>query len=423
VRAAAQTDTELVMSERELDVILWGATGFTGRLVAEYLVERSGAGQLAWALAGRNLAKLEALRDDLARLDPSAAELPIVTGDSADRASLDALAARARVVCTTVGPYATYGSELVAACISQGAHYCDLTGETQWIRRMIDAHHDEAVEAGTRIVNCCGFDSIPSDLGTQLLQARAVEHDGEPCDAITLHVITAKGGASGGSIASVMNVLREAKDPEVRRILGHAYALNPEGEREGPDRGDQMGVRRDKATGAWTGPFIMAAINARIVRRSNALLGYPYGRDFRYAEVTRAGRGIGGMLRATGLAAGLGGMVGLAAFGPMRALLQKTVLPAPGQGPSREQIEGGHFEVELVGTRDGRRVGTVTVRGNRDPGYGATACMLAESALCLSLDEASLDSPGGVLTPAVAMGGRLRDRLNREGVTFQYEPA
>ena len=263
---------------RPHDLVLWGATGFTGEIVAEYLVRWAAAHPdvgLRWALAGRNQAKLEQVRSRLVSIDPTAAELPLITGDSHDRASLDAIARDASVVCTTVGPYAQYGAELVAACVEHGTDYCDLTGENHFIRRMIDAHQTAAEASGARIVNCCGFDSIPSDLGTLVLQDAAEKRHGRPCDRVTLYVDRVKGGMSGGTIASMKNLMEEAeKDPEVRRIFGHPYALNPEGEREGPDGSDARGVGRSP-DGRWTAPFVMAAINTRIVRRSNALLGYP----------------------------------------------------------------------------------------------------------------------------------------------------
>jgi short subunit dehydrogenase-like uncharacterized protein len=402
--------------DRPYDVIVWGATGFTGRLVAEYLAERYGDGSLRWAMAGRSLEKLEAVRAEVAERAPAAAHVDLVVGDSHDRPSLDALAAQTKVVCTTVGPYAQYGSELVAACVEGGTDYCDLTGEVQWVRRMVDWHHAEAEKKGVRIVHCAGFDSIPSDLGTLVAQDTALERTGAPCDRVALYVRATKGRASGGTIASMMGVLREAKVPEVRRVLADPYSLNPEGERHGPDGRDAMGLSYDRAIGAWTGPFLMASVNTRVVRRSHALMGFPWGRDFRYSERTRIGTGLGGLVKGVGMMGGLGAFgLGLT-LPPARWLLAKTILPAPGEGPSRDVVDSGYFVLQLLGYQgdDGRSepVVEVQVRGNRDPGYGSTAVMLAESALCLALQREDLGTPGGVLTPATAMGMTLVERLN-----------
>lgn len=408
-------------STRSYDVVLWGATGFAGRLVAEYLAQH--AGELRWAIAGRTRAKLESLRDDLAGIDPALAELPILVGDSFDRASLDAICEQTRVVCTTVGPYAKYGSQLVASCVAQGTDYCDLTGEPQWIRQMIDAHHDQARDTGARIVHCCGFDSIPSDLGTLMLQDFAQREFGAACQQIKFYVKSASGGFSGGTVASMSNLMEEAaRDRDILKIVGHPYSLNPAGERHGPDGSLQQGPRYDEDIQAWTGPFVMASINEKIVRRTNALLDFPYGRDFRYGESTRFGKGAKGALLAGGFSAGMGAFTGLMALGPTRKLLERFALPDPGEGPSRDQIDGGHFNIELVGhgrAPDGptfRLVGHVGA--DKDPGYGATAIMLAQSAICLAVDAIDDRPTGGVLTPASAMGMTLVERLRDAGMTF-----
>ena len=408
-------------SEREFDVVLFGATGFTGRLVAEYLCEFH-RGDARWAMAGRNLAKLKEVQAEIASRYPEVAEIPLLVADSHDASSLRALAARTKVVCTTVGPYAKYGNELVAACVAEGTDYCDLTGEVQWIRRMVDAHHDEAVRTGARIVHCCGFDSVPSDLGQWLLQTTSMERHGAPATHVRLYVRKAKGGFSGGTVASMMNLMEEARDPAVRRILGNPYSLLPEGERKGPHRGDPNGVGWSAEVQGWTGPFVMASVNSRVVRRSNALLGFPWTRELNYAEMTRTGKGVGGFLSAAALAGGLGAFVAAAAVPPVRKLMQKTILPAPGQGPTAEAIANGFFEIELVGRTEGGAETRVRVKGHRDPGYGATACMLAESALCLAQD-APAGLQGGVLTPASALSSALMQRLNQTLVQFEAQPA
>jgi short subunit dehydrogenase-like uncharacterized protein len=410
---------------RGTDIVLWGATGFTGALVAEYLAAKLADSGLRLALGGRSLDKLERLRRQLAERWPAASDLPIVVADSRDQAAMAAMAADTEVVCTTVGPYAKYGHELVAACAEQGTDYCDLTGEVQFIRAMIDKHHDQAEASGARIVHCCGFDSIPSDLGTLMLHHANIERSAQ-LDEVKLVVGASRGGFSGGTVASLLNVVEEAsRDRSVRRIVGHPYALNPDGERHGPDGPDQQGPRYDPELGRWTGPFVMAAINTRVVRRTNALMGWPYGRDFRYSEVTGFGPGLNGRVRATMMTGGLGAFVAAVGWTPTRTLLQKVVLPSPGEGPDREAREAGFFKLKLHArgtTADGDALRlTGRVEGHNDPGYGETAKMLGESALCLALDCGELDSPGGILTPASAMGLRLLGRLRKAGMVFEVE--
>ena len=407
--------------EREFDIILFGATGFAGALVAEYYAGLENPPR--WAMAGRNMEKLEKLREDLSKDFPAIAEVDLVVANSSDKASLEAMAARTRVVCSTVGPYTKYGTALVEACIANGTHYCDLTGEAQWVRAMIDAHHESAREAGVRIVTCCGFDSIPSDLGTLMLQDHALETHGRPCSQVKFFVAKMRGGFSGGTVASMLELLTQAsQDRSILKVLGHPYSLNPEGERKGPDGSDQRWIRYDEDARAWTAPFLMAAINTKIVRRSNALLDYKYGKEFRYSEVTRTASGPSGMFAAVMMALGLGGFTMALMQEQTRALLEKFVLPAPGEGPSREMIDTGFFEIRLVGHVEGRTEPVRgKVRGERDPGYGATATMLGESAICLALDQERLESEGGLLTPASAMGMVLVERLRDAGMTFEVK--
>ncbi len=398
----------------EFDLVLWGATGFTGRLVAEYLLERYGAdGDLRWAMGGRDHKKLEEVRSELGA---GAEAVPLVLGDARDEASLESLVRRAAVVCSTVGPYAVYGSELVAACARHGTHYCDLTGELQWMRRMIDAHQAEALASGARIVHACGFDSIPSDLGCLFVQQEMQRRYGAAAREVRLGVRSMRGSFSGGTVASLLNVLEETgRDRTVARVLADPYALNPEGERNGPDGPDQRGIAFDAVFDAWTAPFVMAAVNTRVVRRTNALLDFSWGRDFRYSEAMLMGSGMSGWLGAAGLTAGLGGFLAAASLGPARRLLQKRFLPKPGEGPSREARERGGFDLEIVGTQPERADAIVRgrVQAQRDPGYGATARMLGEAAVCLAKDEDRLVAHGGFWTPASAMGNALIERLQR----------
>ena len=409
---------------KRFDVVLWGATGFTGALVAEYLATHHRGGPLRWAIAGRSKAKLNRVREALCAVDPAASSLPVLIGDSDDRASLDAIAGDARVVISTVGPYTLYGSNLVAACVDAGTDYCDLTGETQFVRKMIDAHHTRAEASGARIVHCCGFDSIPSDLGTFMVETAMRERHGRPARVVRCLQASNGFAVSGGTVASMLESAREATtDRDVRRVLADPYSLVPGGERS-RDQRDQLGVRWDPDFDQWSGPFALATTNSRVVMRSNALLGYAYGRDFRYGEAMSAGKGARGWLQATGMAVGTVAFFTAAAIPPTRWLLEKTVLPAPGDGPSKEARERGRFTTRFVAIADGdgERPGTTrlfgAVHGMQDPGYGETAKMLSEAALCLALDE-RVPKRGGILTPAACMGGPLIERLRAAGMKLE----
>ena len=413
-------------SSRDIDLVLWGATGFVGRLAAEYLAEHYPPSDVRWALAGRNRRKLETLREELGQSFGLSGEVPIWVGDAMDRESLDPIAERAEVVCTTVGPYDRYGTKLVDACVAHGTDYCDLTGEVQWIREIVDRYHEAARDTGARIVHCCGFDSIPSDLGTLMIQEYARDEMKTTCDRVQLVVGGASGGFSGGTLASLSDTLEQAgEDARVRSVLTDPYALNPPDMREGPDEGAQQSARFDDDLGLWTAPFVMATINEKIVRRSNALMDRRYGRDFRYGESMQMGSGLTGAISAYGTALGTGAFTGAMAIGPLRRLLQSLVLPDPGEGPSRESIESGYFKILLHGwgeTGDGETFELRgTVSADRDPGYGATSTMLGEAGLCLASNEADSVAPGGVLTPASGMGMPLVERLREAGLTFEID--
>ncbi len=418
--AARSFDGEIAVTKkhpgREFDVVVFGATGFTGRLVAEYLARRYGfAGDLRWAIAGRNATKLETIRDGLG---VDARTLTLIEADSFDRAALASVAARTRVVLTTVGPYALYGSDLVASCVEAGTHYCDLAGEVQWIRRMIDQHHDTAQQTGARIVHCCGFDSVPMDIGAWFLQHEAHQRFGQYCSSIRLLVKATKGAASGGTVASMLNILEESrKDREVAKILVAPYALNPPGDRDGPDRRDQLGAVYDADAESWTAPFVMAAVNTKVVRRSHALAGYPWGRDFRYREAILTGDGMQGRVKATAVAAALGAFMAAGSVSPTRKLL-RLVVPKPGDGPDAKQREEGFFNLMQIGELPDGGIIRTRITGDQDPGYGSTSKMLGECAVCLAKDP--LDSIGGVLTPAAAMAAPLHARLTANaGLTFE----
>ena len=394
---------------REFDVVLFGATGYTGQLVADHLAAHGGGARLA--LAGRNRERLQHVSSEIR------SSLPLLVGDSQDPAFVTQLAQRAKVVCSTVGPYSLYGERLVAACVDQGTSYCDLTGEVNFVRHMIDRYEERARQSGARIVHSCGFDSIPSDLGTFYLQEQARARWGAPCEEVRARVTKMRGGSSGGTIASGLEVMKATQnDAELRKLLLSPYSLNPAGQQTGPDEPDRYLPRQDPDFG-WVAPFIMAACNTRIVRRTNAVLGYPYGHNFRYDEAIATGRGAKGFAAASGISAGTLGMVVCMTVPPLRKVSQRY-LPKPGQGPTREQRETGFFVYELVGTHGQEQI-RVRVSADRDPGYGATSKMLGQAALCLALDADRLPVQGGSWTPASAMGATLIDRLNKVGVRFE----
>lgn len=407
------------MSEREFDVVLMGATGFTGRLVAEHLVRRHGVGgRFKWALAGRSREKLEKIRIELGE---TAAGLPLIVADSHDRESLEEMVRQTRVVCTTVGPYALHGSELVAACAANGTDYCDLSGEVPWMRRMLDEHAEAAEKSGARIVHCCGFDSIPSDMGVWFLQRQARERFGKPLGRVRMRVKAARGGLSGGTYASMLNIVEEARrDKEVARVLKNPYALCPPDAREGERQPYVSSAKHDPVFDVWTAPFVMAAINTRVVLKANAVSGFAYGRDFRYDEAVMTGRGFSGRMKATTVSLGMGAFALGAALGPTRSLLKKLVLPKPGEGPSAEQREAGFFKIVIDGRNGDEQALRVSVSGDRDPGYGSTSKMLGETAFTLATDLPADACPGGMWTPSTALGEKLLERLQQHaGLKFE----
>ncbi|MEM1249933.1 MAG: saccharopine dehydrogenase NADP-binding domain-containing protein [Acidobacteriota bacterium] len=398
--------------KREFDLVLWGASGFTGALVAEVLQRRCHEEGVRWALGGRNEKKLSAVRERI-----GAPDLPLILGDGEDAESLAAMAGSTRVVCTTVGPYAKYGSKLVEACVEAGTDYCDLTGEVHWIRQMIDAHETTARETGARIVPTCGFDSIPSDIGVFAVQGEMRRRYDVLSPFVRCGVADFKGGLSGGTLASMLNMMETAgKDRSVRRLMADPYALDPEGTPEGKDSRDQAGPRYDGALGEWTAPFVMAAINTRVVRRSKVLL--EYGDDFRYEESMLMGSGPFGAARAASVSAGMGAGVGALAVPPLRWMAMFW-LPEPGEGPTPEQQRNGFWELRFHadGPEDVPSL-DAKLTGDRDPGYGSTSKMLAESALSLAVDSPIVE--GGFWTPASGLGQQLLDRLTgHAGLAFE----
>jgi short subunit dehydrogenase-like uncharacterized protein len=402
---------------RALDIVLFGATGFTGRLVAHHL---AGSGvTLRWAIAGRAAGKLAALAAELRLAHPAQAAPDIMVADAAIRADMDRLAGQARVVCTTAGPFARYGSPLVAACAASGTDYCDITGEVHWVREMIDAHHDQALASGARLVHFCGFDSIPSDLGTWALQQEMLARFGVPAAEVTAYYGEMKGTFSGGTFASLLGFVDAAKaDRTLARRMAAPYALNPDPEYRGPDRRDVRSIRYDRKMGVFTAPFVMAATNARAVRRGHALAGFPWGHDFHYTELASTPGSASGLARAVATTGGLAAVVGMAASRRLRPLLERK-MPKPGEGPSQAEREAGYYKVRLVGHTGAHRLMYV-VADRADPGYGSTCKMLGQSALCLAFDTpAPAALRAGSLTPSVAMGAALLRRLRAVGMTFE----
>ena len=401
---------------RAYDLVLFGASGFVGRLTAAYLAEHAPVGTRL-ALAGRSLDRLAAVRSELGQ---RAAGWELHEADAADAGRLTALAEQTRAVVTTVGPYAKYGHALVAACAAAGTHYADLAGEVLFVRDCIDQQHDTARASGARLVNACGFDSVPSDLAVLATAERAAADGAGQLSDTTLLVVAIRGGLSGGTIDSLRNQVDVVRaDASLRRLVADPYTLSPDREAEPdlPADSDDTPVL-GRENGRWIGPFVMAPFNTRVVRRSNALQDWAYGRQFRYREAMSFGSSPFGPVLAVGTGARILALGGGLAFGPTRRVLDR-LLPAPGKGPSRQARDRGHFRLEVTATSTtGARYRT-TVAAQGDPGYAATAVMLGESGLCLALDP--LSSGGGVLTPATAMGGSLTDRLRAAGFTLTTE--
>ena len=386
--------------DREFDIIVYGSTGYTGRLVAEHLLKVYGAaGDLKWAMAGRNRAKLEEVRAQIG----APVSLPLVIADSDDPASLTAMARRAKAIITTAGPYQLYGSGLVAACAAEGTDYVDLTGESNWIHDML-AHEPAAKASGARIVFSCGFDSIPFDVGVLFLQNAAKAKFGAAAPRVRGRVRGMRGSASGGTLASGMATMAAIqKNPAVLAVMMNPFALTPGF--TGPEQPDGNTPYEDTVTGSWVAPFMMAGINTKAVHRANFLLGHPWGADFKYDEMTMTDGppSAGG----TGPTFEMGGGAGA---------------PKPGEGPSKAERDAGFYDILFVGeAADGATI-RASVKGDMDPGYGSTSRILGESAVCLVRDVSREQTPGGLWTAASAMGEPLIKRLEKNaGVTFQVE--
>jgi short subunit dehydrogenase-like uncharacterized protein len=416
----------MTAAQRELDVVLYGATGFVGKLTAEYLAKAGGTARIG--LAGRSTERLLKVRESLGE---AARGWPLIAADAASPSSLNDMAARAQVVVTTVGPYTKYGLPLVAACAAAGTDYADLTGETMFVRESIDTYHKQAVDTGARIVHACGFDSVPSDLTVYALYKRVLDDGSGQLGETNFVVRGFAGGVSGGTVASMMEVMATASaDPEARRLMNDPYTLTTDRAGE-PDFGHQSDTPwrrgRDIAPelgGVWTGAFAMGAPNARIVRRSNALLGWAYGPRFRYAENMSVGSSVAAPVAAAMGTAANAAILGLGSryFNKLPRGVLERIAPKPGTGPSERARENGHYRVETYTTTTSGARYRATMAQRGDPGYKATSVLLGECGLALALDRDRLSDLRGVLTPAAAMGDALLARLPAAGVTLNTVP-
>jgi short subunit dehydrogenase-like uncharacterized protein len=379
---------------KQFDVVIYGATGYTGKLVAEYMAQNYLESDIKWAIAGRSEEKLAAVKAELNI--PSVAH---IIADASAPDSIASLVANTKCVLSTVGPYTFYGEPLVAACVEAGTDYVDLCGEPLWMAKMIQQYGEKAKQSSARIVHSCGFDSIPFDLGVQYLQEEAIKKNGAPFARVRGRMFEMNGGASGGTLASgAASEAQIAKDPSLFQAMINPF-LTCEGY-QGPAQPD--GSQAVEENGVWAAPFFMAVINTKAVHRSNMLLDFPYGKNFVYDEMIQIGPGDECKAIAEGIAKD-----------PMGAMGPADELPKPGEGPTKEQREAGSFVYQAIG--DNLKV---EVSADRDPGYGATCKMIAESAICL-VKEAS-DTPGGIHTTASAMGKLLRERLvNTNGIGFK----
>ncbi len=388
------------MTDKNFDIIVYGASGFTGRLVAEYMQQQYGR-SVNWAMAGRSAEKLKAVRAEMGISE----ETPLVVADADDAASLTAMVESTKVLLTTVGPYQLYGSALVAACAAHGTDYVDLSGEPGWMHEMINAHDAAAKASGARIVHSCGFDSIPFDLGVYFLQQAAKQRFGQTCNQVHGRVRAMNGEFSGGTAASLGATMAAlSKDPSLLAVLANPFSLA--NGHQGPEQPADNAPYEDAATGMWVAPFIMAAINTKNVHRSNALLDHAYGKDFKYDEMMVCGAGDEGKAMAE-MVAGTNPLAG-------------DDVPQPGEGPDKASREAGHYDNLFIGiTADDQRIEAAS-GGDMDPGYGSTSKMIAESAMCLLHDCDGVN--GGIYTPAPAMGDKLIKRLvDNAGLYFRLE--
>ncbi len=416
--------------KRAYTVVLYGATSFVGQITAHYLAQflteqkpnEDASHSVTWAIAGRDEDKLKKLQDEIVSKQGNKADkVAIIIANSNDEASLDAMTKQTQVLISTVGPYLKYGEPLIKSCAQNGTDYVDLTGEAIFIKDMLDKYQDTAKQSGARIVNSCGFDSIPSDLGVYFTQQQAQDKFNQACETIHMRVKAAKGGVSGGTIASMGTIFEEVGEDKARRKqVANPYLLNDDTDAPTTRQKNISKPEYDDDHKRWLAPFVMAVINTRIVHRTNQLLSYEYGREFKYDEAMWMQDGVKGKLMSYGLSAGLLGFASAMMFKPSRELLSKHVLPKSGSGPSKSEQENGFFDIRFFGTTTKQDTISTKVTGNRDPGYGSTSRMLAQSALCLAQDVSQDAVAGGFWTPATAMGDKLIQRLEEHaGLSFE----
>ncbi|MGM8898042.1 MULTISPECIES: saccharopine dehydrogenase family protein [unclassified Psychrobacter] len=426
-------NNDMDTQQRTYAVVLYGATSFVGQITAHYLAQfladtskqsDADSQSVTWAIAGRDQEKLEKLQSELSSVQQNGdtkAKIDIIVANSNDDASLDKMTEQTQVIISTVGPYLKYGEPLIKSCTKNGTDYVDLTGEAIFIKDMMDKYQDAAKQSGARIVNSCGFDSIPSDLGVYYTQQKAEKQFNEACTVINMRVKAAKGGLSGGTVASMATIFEEVgQDKGRRKQVANPYLLNDDKDAPSVRQENVSRPEYDEQQERWLAPFVMASINTRIVHRSNQLLGYEYGRDFKYDEAMWMKDGVKGKLMSYGMSVGLLGFATAMVFKPSRELLSKHILPKSGSGPSKSEQENGYFDIRFFGETANKDSINTKVTGNKDPGYGSTSRMLAQSALCLAQDIAKEDVSGGFWTPASAMGDKLLTRLETHaGLSFE----
>ena len=407
------------------DLIVFGATGFTGKLVVEYLIKNYGLEnqKFTWAIAGRDKTKLEELKQSFLGLDPKSASIDTFVADSFDSKSLDILASSCSTIISTVGPYLKYGLPLVESCVKNHTNYCDLTGEVPFIRKSIDLFHEKATKNKCRIIHSCGFDSIPSDLAVLLLQKNSLEKFNKVCDDVTLYVRSIKGGLSGGTISSIINISKYIDShPGGKSVLKSPFSLNPIDKIKNNVRQPVLNsIRWDSSFNKWICPFLMAGINTRVVHRTNSVTEFFYGKNFRYNEVSSFDRGLSGFLKAFNMLMTLFFLRFSLRTNLLIWILKKTTFPKPGEGPSKHKMKNGFFKMKIIGFINEMRKNSVTVTGDSDPGYSATAKMLTESAICILLNENKIPKKYGVLTPASSIGLILIERLKDKGISFTID--
>tara|TARA_Y100000768_G_scaffold340633_1_gene284628 strand:- start:94 stop:1338 length:1245 start_codon:yes stop_codon:yes gene_type:complete len=407
------------------DLIVFGATGFTGKLVVEYLIKNYGIDnqKFTWAIAGRDKAKLETLKQSLMGIDTQSAKIETYVADSFNYQSLDVLTSSCRIIISTVGPYLKYGLPLVESCVKNHTNYCDLTGEVPFIRESIDLFHEKALNNKCKIIHSCGFDSIPSDLGVLLLQKDSLNKFNKVCDKVNLYVRSIKGGISGGTISSMINIKKYIySHPNKRNVLRSPYSLNPIDKIKNNVRQQVLkSVRWDNKFNKWTSPFLMSGVNTRVVQRTNAIAEFSYGENFKYNEMSSFDKGLSGFLKASTMLMILAFLQFSMRSNLVLWILKKTIFPKPGEGPSKGKMQSGFFKLKIIGSINEMPKNSVCVLGDSDPGYSATAKMLTESAISILLNENKIPKKYGVLTPASGIGLTLVERLKKKGILFKIE--